>query len=154
MSCSFDIDGVINSEDYAVYRDEAKKFDLDEDIDERAVVFLNYIVNKTDAKIVLSSTWRSDMEDIYKRLVQYGFKYEFFDRTPYHPDRHRGTEIKMWIDKYEETHEPLESYVIIDDDDDMLEEQMEHFVRCNYVHGLTSHECFKAIDILKKTEEE
>ena len=143
-----DIDGVINSEDYAMYRHETKKFDLDEAIDERAVAFLNYIIDQTEAKVVLSSSWRGSFEETENRLKAAGFKYDFFDKTPYHTTRHRGTEIQEWIDKYEKDHEPIESYVIIDDDNDMLESQENNFVQCNFVHGLTSHDCYKAIEIL------
>lgn len=145
-----DVDGVINSEDYAVYRYAAKKYDSDEFIDERAVAFLNYIIDKTQAKIVLSSSWRGNFDETYERLKKVGFKYNFFDKTPYLESRHRGSEIQKWIDEYEKTHKPLESYVILDDDDDMLDEQSEHFVHCNCVHGLTWHDCYKAIEILNK----
>ena len=51
-----DIDGIMNSEDYAVYRIKSKKFDSDQFIDERAVVFLNYIIEETGAEVVLSSS--------------------------------------------------------------------------------------------------
>ena len=47
-----DIDGVINSEDYAIYRFYGKKFDLDEFIDERPIVMLNYIIEKTGANSI------------------------------------------------------------------------------------------------------
>jgi histidinol phosphatase-like enzyme len=146
--CFLDIDGVINSEDYAIYRFYGKKFDLDEFIDERPIVMLNYIIEQTDAKVVLSSSWRRDWENTEKRLKAGGFQYNIFDVTPYDPNRFRGKEIKMWIDKYEKDHEPLESYVILDDDDDMLPEQENNFVHCNFQHGLTCKETYKAIDIL------
>ena len=146
--CFLDIDGVINSEDYAIYRFYGKKFDLDEFIDERPIVMLNYIIEQTGAKVVLSSSWRGDWENTEKRLKAGGFQYNIFDVTPYDPNRFRGKEIKMWIDKYEKDHEPLESYVILDDDDDMLSEQENNFVHCNFQHGLTCKETYKAIDIL------
>lgn len=53
-----DVDGCLNSEDYAVYRYVTKKFDTDQFVDERAVAFLNYIIGQTQAKVVLSSSWR------------------------------------------------------------------------------------------------
>lgn len=153
VSCSFDIDGVINSEDYAIYRFYGKKFDLDEFIDERPIVMLNYIIQQTGAKVVLSSSWRGDWENAEKRLKAGGFQYNLFDVTPYDPKRFRGKEIKMWIDKYEKDHEPLESYVILDDDDDMLPEQENNFVHCDFQHGLTCKETYKAIDILNNGKE-
>lgn len=143
-----DVDGCLNSEDYAVYRYVTKKFDTDQFVDERAVAFLNYIIAQTQAKVVLSSSWRGDWINAEKRLKNNGFDYSIYDITPYDPTRFRGKEIKMWIDKYEKDHEPLESYVILDDDNDMLDEQRNNFVRCNFIHGLTSHDCYKAIEIL------
>lgn len=143
-----DVDGVINSEDYALYRFYGNKLTLDEYFDERPIVLLNYIIEQTGAKVVLSSSWRGDLENTEKRLKAGGFKYDIFDITPYEPNRYRGKEIKMWIDKYEKDHEPLESYVILDDDNDMLPEQENSFVQCDFQHGLTCKEAYKAIDIL------
>lgn len=149
-----DIDGVINSEDYAVYRYETKQFNKDQFIDERAVAFLNYLIDQTEAKVVLSSSWRGSFEETENRLKAAGFKYEFFDKTPYLGSRHRGSEIKAWIEEYEKNNEPLESYVIIDDDNDILEDQEKNFVQCNFIHGLTSVDCYKAIGILNNDIEE
>ena len=145
-----DIDGVINSEDYTIYRYYGKKFDLDEFIDERPVTLLNYIIKKTGAKVVLSSSWRCDVPETLERLKKAGFQYDLFDITPYLGSRHRGSEIQVWIDNYEKDHELLESYVILDDDNDMLPEQEENFVQCDFMHGLTSKEVYRCLDILKK----
>lgn len=144
-----DVDGVVNSEDYALYRFYGKKFTLDEFIDERPIVLLNYIIKKTDAKVVLSSSWRGDLENTEKRLKAGGLQYDIFDITPYCESRVRGEEIQAWIDKYEKDHEPLESYVILDDDDDILPEQLNNFVQCDFHHGLTCVDVYKAIEILK-----
>lgn len=148
VSYSFDIDGVLNSEDYALYRFYSKKFTLDEFFDERAIVLLNHIIKKTGAKVVLSSSWRNDVPRTLEMMRRNGFQYDFFDFTPYLGSRHRGSEIQMWIDKYEKDHEPLESYVILDDDNDMLPEQENNFVQCNFQHGLTCIEVYKSIAIL------
>ena len=149
-----DVDGCINSEDYAVYRYETKQFNKDQFIDERAVAFLNYLIDQTEAKVVLSSSWRGSFEETENRFKAAGFKYEFFDKTPYLGNRHRGSEIKAWIEEYEKNNEPLESYVIIDDDNDILEDQEKNFVQCNFIHGLTSVDCYKAIGILNNDIED
>ena len=66
--------------------------------------------------------------------------------TPFSKDRHRGTEIKRWLDDHPEvTH-----YVILDDDNDMLEEQFEHFVQTSWTEGLNEECSDKAIEILNK----
>lgn len=149
-----DIDGVINSEDYAVYRHEASQFNKDEFIDERAVAFLNYLIGQTGAKVVLSSSWRNDVPRTLEMMRRNGFQYDFFDFTPYLESRHRGNEIQAWIDNYEKDHEPLESYVILDDDNDIVDGQEKNFVQCNFIHGLTSVDCYKAIGILNNDIEE
>lgn len=149
-----DVDGVINSEDYAVYRYETKQFNKDQFIDERAVAFLNYLIDQTGAKVVLSSSWRNDVPRTLEMMRRNGFQYDFFDFTPYLESCHRGSEIQAWIDNYEKDHEPLESYVIIDDDNDILDGQEKNFVQCNFIHGLTSVDCYKAIGILNNGIEE
>ena len=58
-------------------------------------------------------------------------------------------EIQMWMDKELEKNE-IESYVILDDDNDMLPEQMNNFILINGQYGLSDIDVFKAIEILNK----
>lgn len=69
---------------------------------------------------------------------------EFIDITPYTIQRHRGTEIQMWLD----AHPEVDNYVILDDDTDMLDSQYEHFVHINYEEGLNEETANQAINIL------
>lgn len=48
----------------------------------------------------------------------------------------------------------MESYVILDDDNDIVDGQEKNFVQCNFIHGLTSVDCYKAIGILNNDIEE
>lgn len=149
-----DIDGVLNSEDYAIYRYYGHKVDEEHAfIDKRAIIFLNYILKETDAELVLSSSWRGS-DTTNQVLKDNGLSKDLFDSTPYLDSRFRGDEIQKWIDDYESNNPKLESYVIIDDDTDMRPEQKENFVHCDCFHGLTSIDCYKAIDILNKTNKE
>jgi len=69
----------------------------------------------------------------------------------------RGHEIKYWLDN---TNDNIESYVILDDDDDMLDSQLNNFVKTsdNIDHidcidigyGLTKLCAKKAIQILNE----
>jgi hypothetical protein len=118
---------------------------------------LNHILEKTNAKIVVSSTWRlsgvkvlSDM--FFERNMNLAYS-EFYDITPDHAQPQqsglwlgdeRGYEIKAWLDKHHE----VKSYVIIDDNSDMLEEQMQNFVKTNQWYGLTMEDAENAIKIL------
>ena len=56
----------------------------------------------------------------------------------------RGTEIQQYIDK----HNDIENYVILDDDSDMLNSQIYHFVQTNFEFGLTEQQVSLAIKVL------
>ena len=58
----------------------------------------------------------------------------------------RGDEIKDWLDE----HSDVENYVIIDDDGDMRDDQLYHFVQTNFEDGLTEVETNRAIKVLNK----
>ena len=170
-----DIDGVLNSEDWFAYRIYCVKNNMvnilmnfvDTDdrnikhkltmLDDRAIANLNRIVEETGCKVVLSSSWRSSIEseNIFTQnlLKLKGFKYEFYDVTPrlWFSDfsTRRGEEIKFWLDKESEKHE-IESFVILDDDSDMLPEQMNNFIHVDGQVGLTDRDVLTAIEILNK----
>ena len=59
----------------------------------------------------------------------------------------RGEEIQVWMDKESEKNE-IESFVILDDDSDMLPEQMGNFIHVDGQVGLVDKDVFKAIEIL------
>ena len=170
-----DIDGVLNSENWFAYRIYCVKnnmvnilmnfVDIDDRnikhkltmLDDRAIANLNRIIEETGCKVVLSSSWRSSIEseNIFTQnlLKLKGFKYEFYDVTPrlWFSDFsiRRGEEIKFWLDKESEKHE-IESFVILDDDSDMLPEQMNNFIHVDGQVGLTDRDVLTAIEILNK----
>ena len=170
-----DIDGVLNSENWFAYRIYCVKNNMvnilmnfvDTDdrnikhkltmLDDRAIANLNRIIEETGCKVVLSSSWRSSIEseNIFTQnlLKLKGFKYEFYDVTPrlWFSDFsiRRGEEIKFWLDKESEKHE-IESFVILDDDSDMLPEQMNNFIHVDGQVGLTVRDVLTAIEILNK----
>ncbi len=105
---------------------------------------LKKIVDATGARIVISSTWRKHFTcpKFKDMLAIYGWDgAPIYDRTPIM--RIRGQEVKWWVDK----HKP-EVYVIIDDYDDFLREQIPFFVQTNPDIGLTQEDAQKAITIL------
>ena len=168
-----DIDGVLNSQNWFGYRlyciknnmydrvlnfidtnDENTEYKLNM-IDDRAIANLNKIVEETGCKVVLSSSWRSssESENVFTQYILKlkGFKYELYDVTPrlWHKEfgTQRGEEIQLWLDKESEKNE-IESYVILDDDFDMLPEQMNNFIHIDGQVGLTDKDVCKAIKIL------
>lgn len=168
-----DIDGVLNSSDWFEYSLYCIKNDMynrvlnfveinDERIkrklsmiDDRAIANLNRIVEETGCKVVLSSSWRSSRESD-NALTEYilelkGFKYELYGVTPRiwakEFGTQRGEEIQAWMDKESEKNE-IESFVILDDDSDMLPEQMGNFIHVDGQVGLIDKDVFEAIEIL------
>lgn len=113
-----DIDGVLNSRAY----DRKRDWNTQTDIDETRLLFLKEIIDATDAKIVLSSTWRQhwakqpshcdiDGKYINKTFAKFGLL--VYDKTPDLGNRAlRRDEIKQWLT---DTTEIIESFVIIDD---------------------------------------
>ena len=59
--------------------------------------------------------------------------------------RERGDEIQRWLDAHEDE---VESYVIFDDESDMLDEQLFNFVFTDGFEGLTTREIKLAKTIL------
>ena len=65
---------------------------------------------------------------------QYGKTYHFT----------RGEEIDMWL----QWHPEVSNYVIIDDRQDMMDYQLNHFVKVNSYRGLTDENVEQALNIL------
>ena len=113
------------------------------------------IVDTTGAKIVVSSSWRMDsVQETINRMIIRPKRCprnkmlnwlidNLYDVTNTYKGL-RGQEIKDWLDE----HNDIENYVIIDDDGDMLDEQLYHFVQTNYEDGLTEVETKRAIKVL------
>lgn len=152
-----DIDGVLNSEEF--WKNEAqhvrKKKAIAEgrshdeasaiaNMDPNAVERIMRIVKETGAEIVVSSTWRFDDSICYK-LRFMGIP-QIYGITPGTVKRYRGEEIKLWLDEHPE----VIDYVIIDDDNDMLDEQDSHLVQTSWLTGITDYDVEKAINILNK----
>ena len=119
---------------------------------------LKFIIEKTNAKIVISSTWRMSGLDVMQEMWnKRNLAGEIIDVTPMLSQVYdrvkRGHEIDFWI----KDNPQISNYVIIDDDNDMLEIQKNNFVRTanNYHHegniegyGLTKECANMVIQIL------
>ena len=109
-----DVDGVLNDQMWL-------HLFMDSEIDEVRVARLAEIVKATDAKIVLSSSWRvlvdelddTDMhiwDDFVNKLRKFGL--EIYDRTPV-IGMDRPLEMKTWLDRHKGQ---VDTYVSLDDD--------------------------------------
>ena len=138
-----DIDGVVNcAKTTARYRGVIG-------IDPHMAFLVGRIILNTDAKVVLSSSWRGwrDGEDEIRKCV-----YDFIDVTPRlfsHPalDQQpvvRGDEIRAWLDQ----HPKVEHYAILDDNSDMLPDQKSHLFKTEWEVGITPEISDKVIAYL------
>ena len=119
------------------------------------IKWIKKIVDETGAKIVVSSSWRMSTVEKTKEIILdrpkrcpqnkmlYWLVDNLYDVTHTYKSP-RGEEIKDWLNDHLE----VENYVIIDDDGDMLDEQIYHFVQTNYEHGIGESEAIYAIKIL------
>lgn len=151
-----DIDGVLNNEAHLVKLIELLGREQYLEIlhqtheipfDFRSCVLIKELVEETKAEIILSSTWRINPKGIETIEKYAGLKIK--DKTPRLNTSIRGEEIKQYLD----THKEITSYVILDDDADMLEKQLKYFIKINPKLGFTKTEYITARNILNKTTE-
>ena len=136
---------------------------------------LGKILAQTDAKIVLSSSWRyATLEKTKEHMEAEGFlyndkligvtirAYQWLERgTGIHLSIPRGVEIKQWIDTHIHSDNGKNwgrkklgkdfTYVILDDESDMLLEHRNNFVNTKSEIGLTDDDVRSAVAILNKT---
>jgi hypothetical protein len=106
-----DFDDVLNT---------PKTLERGELFDQVNIQNLNAILDRTDAKIVVTSTWRlaTTPEELEQILVGAGVhaKDRVAGVTPWLPDAPRGAEIMAW---FQEAKTPVEAFAILDNRTDM-----------------------------------
>lgn len=153
-----DFDGVITTEK-SFYNLDNDKCDM-----------IQSIINETGAKVVITSSWRrNDLDETIKYL------YTISDRVPFvvswiddiigvtsrmygfklsdkgeHFRISRGEEIYRWLEENEDL--GVDSYVILDDDADMLYHQKDNFIHTCSFDGMTRSNMYEAIRILNKND--
>lgn len=147
-----DIDGVLNSHRklIEVYNKTHKPHSgYNYPFDELCLENLKTLVEATNSKIVITSTWRKDKEGRDK-LIQVLKEYQLDQHiTGYTPvlNKSRGIEIQSYLSTLE--HEP--NFIILDDDTDM-EELTEYLIKTNISVGLTKENTEEAIFKLTKKQ--
>lgn len=150
-----DIDGVLNNQKTKAITPEGY-IGIDNDLLKK----LAFIVASTNAIIVLSSTWKKEWDKdenlcspdgkyMVKKFRQLGLI--AFDKIEDIDDNlsTRGAAIM----KYLESHQNIEDWVVIDDDEfDFAKypEIMGRFVHTDHIKGLTDENVGQAIDLLSK----
>lgn len=125
----------------------------DTKFNKKCIENINELVKITNSKVVITSTWRLNGMDFIMGNVGI-YVNEIIDRTPYIISNHedveipRGLEIKKWIQDYTNMYQYVESYVIIDDCDDILYSQKDRFIHVDQTKGFDKKSLKKAIEIL------
>lgn len=121
-----DIDGVLNTSKTFKIREQIEKETgiWNIEIDEFRVAHLKQIIDETGAKIVLSSTWKKDLENVDGKIVPIHEKgegllnilnkhgIELYDILKKGYDLNREDLITIWLNE----HPNVESFIIIDDE--------------------------------------
>lgn len=152
-----DIDGVLNCQNTFIERHKKKMITgyYDLEIDINMVKYLSQIVEKTNALVVLSSSWRiffCNENGLLKafdkglQLVNLLNKYNIaiYDITPYDTNRNRGLEIVNWLNCHD-----VSNFIIIDDEKCDLMNLKDNLILCDfYGDGLNYQLSLEAINKL------
>lgn len=129
-----DFDGVI-THPKSKWKIDPKKLDL-----------IVKIIQATSAKIVVSSSWKRNktLKELKEKLRGFNplFVKSIIDVTP-NISPYRGEEIQYYLNIHE-----IDSYVILDDDSDMLESQLLNFVQTDTYFGISEREVDICIELL------
>lgn len=150
-----DIDGVLNSVDSAVAFAEFPNINEVDALDPVSVLLLKQLCEKTDAKIVISSTWRKlytvdDFRAIFAKYDWDDFPIIGVTTSWNHYTNKRGYQIQDWLDG----NSNWTNYVIHDDDSDMLDSQVDHFVHVSNISGFRAKHLCAALRIFGKPDEQ
>ncbi len=124
-------------------------------LDPDKIRWVKKIVDETGAKIVASSSWRFGLkrnfewalEEMPNEEMIVWLRDNIIDITPtVGLGNGRGGEIQKWLNDNPD----VENYIILDDDSDMLDNQLYHFVQTCYEHGIGESEAIYAIKVLNK----
>jgi hypothetical protein len=148
-----DIDGVLNSrllvESVAWEPPLGTERDLDI-IDAYAISLLDHVVHETGAQVVVTSSWRATygLEALRSLLARRGFSGTVLDMTPQLVGRLRSSEIERWLADHE-----VESFAIVDDDEEAGSRWRSRFVHTTYETGLTREHALRLIALLSDGDE-
>lgn len=155
---ALDIDGVLNA---SFTKERLDGFIF---VSDCKIELLKQLVDRTGAKVLLTSTWRHGWADLdagldtrdakhfvalRDKLLEFGI--ELMDYTPITNGamNHRGEEIDMWMKSWEG--EPIESMVLLDDlNGCYLRPYSSRLVRMSFTKGLLQKHVDLAVKMLNK----
>lgn len=151
-----DIDGVLNNGTHTKamfdssinFKEESTDITMrHQGFDPISIRFIRKLIKETGAVVVVSSTWRGNWTSCQAELMHVNI--DVIDRTTkvFDFSLKRGDEIKDWL--LNRAKRTVQKFIIIDDDNDMLESQQEFFVECDPQYGFKKDQFDKALELLK-----
>lgn len=145
-----DIDGVLNSDEHTAF---IKSFitygdNMIKPFDDECLYNLKYIVDETDAKIIITSIWRLFPDYLYilmNKLEEYDLDKDVISLTISNKYKDKLQEIAVKLKKL-----GITEYVVLDNDDTL---NLDRHVITNNVTGLTEIDAKQAVKILSFNEE-
>ena len=145
-----DIDGVLNSNEHTAF---IKSFitygdNMIEPFDDECLHNLKYIVDETDAKIIITSIWRLFPDYLYilmNKLEEYGLDKNVISLTIRNKYKDKLQEIAVKLKKL-----GITEYVVLDNDKTL---NLDRHIITNNVTGLTEIDAKQAVKILSFNEE-
>ena len=145
-----DIEGVLNSIEHTAF---IKSFitygdNMIEPFDDDCLYNLKYIVDETDAKIIITSIWRLFPDYLYilmNKLEEYGLDKNVISLTISNKYKDKHQEIAVKLKKL-----GITEYVVLDNDKTL---NLDRHIITNNATGLTEIEAKQAVKILSFNEE-
>lgn len=145
-----DIDGVLNSDEHTAF---IKSFitygdNMIEPFDDECLYNLKYIVDETDAKIIITSIWHLFPDYLYilmNKLEEYGLDKNVISLTISNKYKDKLQEIAVKLKKL-----GITEYVVLDNDKTL---NLDRHIITNNVTGLTEIDAKQAVKILSFNEE-
>jgi len=130
--------------DYHKYFSDENKWSKD------AMSNLNTIIEKTDAKVVISSSYRDEKTKsrIEEMMIKAGFKYKIYDLIGNEKSKSRGEDIKKWLSN----NKIVSNFIIIDDKKKDFNDifSKKHIIKTTHKLGITKDIADEAIEKLNK----
>lgn len=145
-----DIDGVLNSNEHTAFIKSFISYDdnMIEPFDDECLYNLKYIVDETDAKIIITSIWRLFPDYLYilmNKLEEYGLDKNVISLTTSNKYKDKLQEIAVKLKKL-----GITEYVVLDNDKTL---NLNRHIITNNVTGLTEIDAKQAVKILSFNEE-
>lgn len=160
-----DIDGVLNCDNYMLsdeYLAECRSLGITPigrevmnkahylHIDPSAVKLINTLVERSGAKVILSSTWRKmySLAEMNIMFQKRGATFQIVDVTPAKMSwRPRGLDVAAFLSHQKQNGIVPAAFVILDDIDE-FSRLKDHFIQTSEEKGLTQEDVAKALNIL------